>query len=236
MDCWPERLDPSGAGEAWLHVLWREVQSESQRYTRPAAQWGTTRAPLLWITGLAGSGKTTLAQVLQAELASQGEHLLVLDGDAVRAALDGACGEDPHAPASRRARALRLLTLAHAATRRAVPTVVATISLQREIHTALRASQSRLGLLVLQAPLDLLRRRRPELYVDAAMTAQVVGLGQGADWPRAPAQVVSAQQPLAQQCAIALALWARLREPACASLAALTPAGTRRPSPQAFDA
>jgi adenylylsulfate kinase len=205
-------MDASDPNLPLLHALWRDVQSEPQRYARPAAHWGVTRAPLLWITGLAGSGKTTLARALRAQLAEADVPVLLLDGDALRTAFDGVGEDQPYAPTQRRARALRLLTLAHGATRRGLPTVVATISLQQEIHTALRASQTQLGVLVLQAPLELLRRRRPELYADPVMAAQVVGLGQRADWPRAPARVVSAQLSLADQRAAALALWARLRE------------------------
>ncbi|WP_298856344.1 adenylyl-sulfate kinase [uncultured Aquimonas sp.] len=234
MDGWPERVDASDPNDLRLHALWREVQTESPRYAMPAAQWGATRAPLLWITGLAGSGKTTLGRALQTHLAEAHAPVLLLDGDALRTAFDSVSEEQPHAPTQRRARARRLLTLAHAATRGGLPAVVATISLQQEIHTALRASQSQLGLLVLQAPLDLLRQRRPELYADPAMAAQVVGLGQRADWPRAPAQVISALLPLADQRAAALALWARLRERAGAASMVANP--TDAPGTQsAFD-
>ena len=38
----------------------------------------------LWLTGLSGAGKTTLAQEIQKELGSRGKTIEILDGDEVR--------------------------------------------------------------------------------------------------------------------------------------------------------
>lgn len=40
---------------------------------------------VLWFTGLSGSGKTTIAHVLEKELKKLGKTVIVLDGDVVRA-------------------------------------------------------------------------------------------------------------------------------------------------------
>ena len=42
---------------------------------------------VLWITGLSGSGKSTIATATAEILRANGEHPVVLDGDAVRAAI-----------------------------------------------------------------------------------------------------------------------------------------------------
>ena len=41
-------------------------------------------APVLWFTGLSGSGKSTIAERVQAELKRQGHELEYIDGDALR--------------------------------------------------------------------------------------------------------------------------------------------------------
>ncbi|MFC1888070.1 adenylyl-sulfate kinase [Candidatus Cloacimonadota bacterium] len=44
---------------------------------------------LIWLTGLSGSGKSTIAYALEAELISKGHPCFVLDGDNVRQGLNG---------------------------------------------------------------------------------------------------------------------------------------------------
>jgi adenylyl-sulfate kinase len=46
----------------------------------------------VWLTGLSGSGKSTISQVLAAELAAYGESVEVLDGDEVRMHLSKGLG------------------------------------------------------------------------------------------------------------------------------------------------
>jgi bifunctional enzyme CysN/CysC len=43
---------------------------------------------VVWLTGLSGSGKSTIANALEIELASQGKHTYILDGDNVRLGLN----------------------------------------------------------------------------------------------------------------------------------------------------
>ena len=46
-----------------------------------------TTGRLIWITGLAGSGKSTIAKSLTTALKDQGEFVVYLDGDLLREAL-----------------------------------------------------------------------------------------------------------------------------------------------------
>lgn len=52
---------------------------------------------LLWFTGLSGSGKSTIANAVDAMLFEQGNHTYLLDGDNVRHGLNGDLGFDDEA-------------------------------------------------------------------------------------------------------------------------------------------
>lgn len=54
---------------------------------RPAG--GKPRAAVLWFTGLSGSGKSTIAERVHAELERRGTEVEYLDGDALRSVFPG---------------------------------------------------------------------------------------------------------------------------------------------------
>ena len=43
---------------------------------------------VLWLTGLSGAGKSTIANLVEKQLAAQGRHTYLLDGDNVRHGLN----------------------------------------------------------------------------------------------------------------------------------------------------
>ena len=51
-------------------------------------------ARVVWITGLPGSGKTTLAKLLRNELKNIGELCVLIDGDEIRSILGNELGYD----------------------------------------------------------------------------------------------------------------------------------------------
>jgi len=126
-----------------------------------------SQVPVLWITGLSGVGKSSLAQALVAELARGGEAPLLLDGDEVRRRMP-VTPEEGFDLGSRRARAMQLARLAYEAATHHRPVVVATISLFDEVQRWNRRHHARFAEIVLTAPLATLRRRNPALYADGA--------------------------------------------------------------------
>lgn len=48
------------------------------------------QARVIWLTGLSGSGKSTIANLLEQKLVAEGKHTYLLDGDNVR---HGLCGD-----------------------------------------------------------------------------------------------------------------------------------------------
>jgi adenylylsulfate kinase len=70
------------------NTVWHEQQiSKAQR-----AQLKQQKPCLLWYTGLSGSGKSTIANAVDALLFARGNHSYLLDGDNVRHGLNGDLG------------------------------------------------------------------------------------------------------------------------------------------------
>ena len=152
---------------------------------------------ILWITGLAGAGKTTLARALVEVLHRRGTSPLLLDGDELRHALDDEAALDRHDLESRRRRAWRIARLARFAATQHVPVVVATISLFHDVQAWNRSAPVLYAEVVLDAPLALLRTRNP-LYaggVSGASGANGANGASGASRSSAPANVVGVDLP-----------------------------------------
>ena len=69
------------------NVVWQQHSERAQRWTA-LGHGGAT----LWMTGLPGSGKSTVAAGVEARLLGQGRSAYVLDGDNLRHGLNGDLG------------------------------------------------------------------------------------------------------------------------------------------------
>jgi adenylylsulfate kinase len=86
--------------------------------------WDAT-TPVIWMTGLPGAGKTTIANAMVAELRSANRQAIVLDGDTVR---EGLCSDLGFSDADRIENVRRLAHVARLFQREGYTVVVATIS------------------------------------------------------------------------------------------------------------
>ena len=75
-------------------VHWQTVDVD--KVSRSAAK--NQRACVLWLTGLSGAGKSTIASELERELFNLGRHVYVLDGDNIR---HGLCADLGFTPSDR---------------------------------------------------------------------------------------------------------------------------------------
>lgn len=150
---------------------------------------------VVWITGLSGAGKSTVAALVCAGLRKRDRSTVLLDGDAVRDVLGGDLG---HGGKDRLLNAFRISRLAGLLSSQGVTVVCATMSLFKECHDWNRAHLPRYLEVYLRVSLDELKRRDPKgLYRRAAagQAAGVVGVDLPFDEPGKPHLLIDNGHP-----------------------------------------
>lgn len=157
---------------------------------------------VVWLTGLPGAGKSTLATRLATRLRDARRPVLVLDGDALRDAIVPAPGYDA---AARDGFYATLGNLAVMAARQGLIAVVAATAHRRAWRDAVRRAAPRFVEVHVATPLDECRRRDPKgLY--AAAPATLPGATETYEPPVAPEAVA----PLGDDVAVIDAVLALL--------------------------
>ncbi len=133
-----------------------------------------------WITGLANSGKTTLARILVDQLRADGLAAVHLDGDELREVYGDKPQFDPNA---RRQIALRNARLCALLSRQGITVVCSTISLFHEVQQWNRENIPGYREIFLRVPLEVLRARDQRgIYIQEAVT----GVHFDAEEPKSP--------------------------------------------------
>ena len=141
---------------------------------------------VFWITGLSGSGKTTVGRELCARLRNAGRPAVFLDGDVLREAISEDLGhrsEDRRRSAMRNARACKMLA------EQGLDVVCATISLFHSVQSWNRTNIPGYCEIYLRVPVEELARRDPKgIYARARRGKQlnVVGLDIPVEEPESP--------------------------------------------------
>ncbi|MBR9706374.1 adenylyl-sulfate kinase [Candidatus Pacearchaeota archaeon] len=139
---------------------------------------------LVWITGLAGSGKTTLAKRLQEEMDYKPVHL---DGDNIREILDETT---THGIDGRQRTAKIYSKLCSYLTNQGHDVIMSTISLFHDIHDYNKEHNKNYYEVLLQVDPDILRQRdKKDLYTTA--DGNVMGLHQTPEFPKNPTLVLT---------------------------------------------
>jgi adenylyl-sulfate kinase len=163
------------------NVVWQQHTEREQRWAA-LGHGGAT----LWMTGLPGSGKSTVAAGVEAQLLAQGRSTYVLDGDNLRHGLNGDLGfsaEDRAENVRRTAEVSALLADA------GVVVLVALVSPYRADRDAARAVHEARGLPFLEihvaTSLEECERRDPKGLYARARAGEISGLT-GVDDPYEP--------------------------------------------------
>lgn len=149
-----------------------------------------------WLTGLPGSGKTTLAQALATALRERGEAACVIDGDALRTGLCQDLGFDEASRAENVRRAAHIARLLNA---NGIHAVVAMVSPAMQARDAAYAAigTSRCKEIHISTPLEVCEKRDPKgLYARARANQlpQMTGIQATYDRPVAPVLRIDTSQ------------------------------------------
>src|SRR5260370_15395064 len=115
-----------------------------------------TKGFVIWFTGLSGSGKSTIASALQAELAQRGRHSELLDGDEVRTHLSKGLGFSKE---DRDTNIRRIGYVARLVARSGGVAITAAISPYREVRDEVRRQTPDFVQVFVRCPLDTLVER-----------------------------------------------------------------------------
>jgi adenylylsulfate kinase len=154
------------------NVHWHAGQADAALRARCAGQRGAT----LWLTGLSGSGKSTIASALERVLLESGRLAFRLDGDNLRHGLNSNVGFDAagRAEAVRRAGEAALLVAESG-----VIAVVCMISPYRACRDAVRARHAAAGVpfveVFVDAPLAVAESRDPKGLYRRARAGEITG-------------------------------------------------------------
>lgn len=143
--------------------------------------------PIIWITGLSGAGKSTIALSLRSKLIHLGNQAILLDGDLMREAM-----QDPHYGFDRKSRiagAYRYSRFAKMFAEQGFTVIVATISLFHEIHEWNRENLSGYLEVFIDTDLETRVKRDPKKFYKMNSTGklnQLSGIDQEVELPLAP--------------------------------------------------
>jgi adenylyl-sulfate kinase len=124
----------------------------------------------IWFTGLSGSGKSTIAAILERDLRDRGLKVEVLDGDVVRQHLSKGLGFSKE---DRDTNIRRIGWVCEVLSRNDVVAIAAAISPYREIRDEVRANIGRFVEVYVEAPLETLADRDVKGLYRKAMAGEI---------------------------------------------------------------
>jgi adenylyl-sulfate kinase len=182
----------------------------SSNVTRQASNVSATdRARVLkqhpltvWLTGLPGSGKSTIAQALERRLIDAGHACFVLDGDNMRHGLNRDLGFSPEA---RRENVRRVAETARLMNDAGLVVITALISPYRDDRAMARAivGESRFFETYLAADVEVCERRDPRGLYAKARRGEILdftGVNAPYEMPEGPSIVLETDRDAAQRC------------------------------------
>jgi adenylylsulfate kinase len=136
----------------------------------------------IWLTGLSGSGKTTIGNAVATELLSHGFRVEVIDGDVIRNHL---CKDLGFSQQDRSENIRRIAFIAHLLTRNGIVVLVAAISPYREAREEARRTIGEFLEVYVDAPLSVCELRDPKQLYRKARSGEIRGFT-GIDDPYEP--------------------------------------------------
>ena len=154
------------------NITWHEGTVTRQERQENLTQQGAT----IWLTGLSGSGKSTIAVALEQVLLKQGKHAYVLDGDNVRHGLNKNLGFSPEDRAENIRRIGEVSKLFADAGLISVTSFISPYRADRDLVRALHDEANLPFLEVyVETPLDVAEQRDPKGLYKKARAGEIKG-------------------------------------------------------------
>ncbi len=145
----------------------------------------TFRSGCFWITGLSGSGKTTIAELLRNKLVIDGYSVILLDGDILRKVFNSKA----YSYEERKTLGFQYSRLCKLLVSQGISVVIGVIGLFHELHAWNRENIPNYVEIFLDTPLDELKRRDIKgIYrnLEEGKIKNVTGIDIAAEFPLTP--------------------------------------------------
>jgi len=155
----------------------------------------------LWFTGLSGSGKTTISEIVEHELRERGRQVEVLDGDIVRTNLSWGLGFSRD---DRNINVLRIGFVANLLTRNGVAVIVSAISPYKEARDQVRRRIIDFVEVFVDAPLEVCAERDVKGLYKKAFAGEIeqfTGVSDPYEPPAAPDLVLKTEEETPEESA-----------------------------------
>jgi bifunctional enzyme CysN/CysC len=197
-----DRLTLKTVGAGMIkHALRRSSNVTHQDYEVNKLQRSAQKnqeAKVVWLTGLSGSGKSTIANALEKRLFAQGMHSYVLDGDNLRMGLNMDLGFTSTDRAENVRRVSEVAKLMVDAGLIVISALVSPFEVDRQRAKSIFEDGEFVEIFV-DTPVDVCRARDPKgLYKKSAAgeIPNFTGVGQDYEQPKSPTLVVDGTAPI----------------------------------------
>ncbi|MCY8509940.1 adenylyl-sulfate kinase [Bacillus mojavensis] len=179
-------------------IVWHEASITKEEYQ----QKNKHKSSILWLTGLSGSGKSTIANAAARELFEQGYQVIVLDGDNIRHGLNKDLGFSDE---DRKENIRRIGEVAKLFVQQGTIVITAFISPFREDRDQVRqlVQAGEFNEVYIKCDLDICEQRDPKGLYKKARNGEIpffTGIDSPYEEPEAPELVLDSGQYDREEC------------------------------------
>ncbi|MBJ7895540.1 adenylyl-sulfate kinase [Bacillus atrophaeus] len=179
-------------------IVWHEASITKEEYQ----QKNKHQSSILWLTGLSGSGKSTIANAAARELFEQGYQVVVLDGDNIRHGLNNDLGFSDE---DRKENIRRIGEVAKLFVQQGTIVITAFISPFREDREQVRqlVDEGEFHEIYIKCDLDICEQRDPKGLYKKARNGEIpffTGIDSPYEEPKAPELVLDSGQNEREEC------------------------------------